>query len=130
MRKLSVLALIMALVFALGAVDLAVAKAFPKKPVTIICPWSAGGGTDRTARFIAEKLGKELGVRVNVINKTGGGGAVGFTAGAKAKADGYTITNLTFEVGTLKWMGYSETTPADFRPPDAVQRRRLRRYRR
>ncbi len=51
-----------------------------------------------------------------MVNKTGGGGAVGFTAGAKAKPDGYTITNLTFEVGTLKWMGYSETTPADFKP--------------
>ena len=116
MRKWSVLALVVALVFAFGAVGQAVAKGFPSKPITIICPWSAGGGTDRTARFIAEKLGEELKVRVNVVNKTGGGGAVGFTDGAKAKADGYTITNLTFEVGTLKWMGYSETTPADFKP--------------
>jgi tripartite-type tricarboxylate transporter receptor subunit TctC len=91
-------------------------KAFPKKPIIIICPWSAGGGTDRTARFIAEKLKDILKVPVNVVNKTGGVGAVGFSEGANAKPDGYTITNLTFEIGTLKWMGYSDIGPADFTP--------------
>ncbi len=93
----------------------AVAKAFPKKPIIIVCPWSPGGGTDRTARFIADKLHGVLGVPVNVVNKTGGGGAIGFTYGAHARPDGYTITNLTFEIGTLKWLGYSNVNPADFR---------------
>jgi len=92
------------------------AKKFPKKPITIICPWSAGGGTDRTARFIADKLHGILGVPVNIVNKTGGGGAIGFSYGANARPDGYTITNLTFEIGTLKWMGYSDLTPAAFKP--------------
>jgi tripartite-type tricarboxylate transporter receptor subunit TctC len=91
-------------------------KKFPTKPITIICPWAAGGGTDRTARFIAEKLHETLNVPVNVVNKTGGVGAVGFNAGATAKPDGYVITNLTFEIGTLKWMGYSDIGPEDFRP--------------
>ena len=92
------------------------AKQFPKKPITIICPWSAGGGTDRTARFVAENLSGILEVPVNVVNKTGGAGAVGFNAGANAKPDGYVITNLTFEIGTLKWMGYSDIGPEAFRP--------------
>jgi tripartite-type tricarboxylate transporter receptor subunit TctC len=92
------------------------AKKFPRKPITIICPWSAGGGTDRTARFIADKLHVVLDVPVNVVNKTGGAGAVGFNAGANAKPDGYVITNLTFEIGTLRWMGYSDLGPEAFRP--------------
>jgi tripartite-type tricarboxylate transporter receptor subunit TctC len=94
----------------------AAADKFPTKPITLICPWSPGGGTDRTARFIADMLSKDLGVPVNVVNKTGGGGAIGFSAGANARPDGYTITNLTFEIGGLKWMGYAPITPAEFKP--------------
>lgn len=93
-----------------------VEAAFPSKPITIICPWSAGGGTDRTARFIADQLSAELGQPVKVSNQTGGAGAVGHNAAATAKADGYTIGNLTFEVNTLKYLGYSQITPADFKP--------------
>jgi len=106
-----------AIMFAVTSLSPAMAaKKFPKKPITIICPWSAGGGTDRTARFIADKLHGALGVPVNVVNKTGGGGAIGFSYGANARPDGYTITNLTFEIGTLKWMGYSDLTPSSFKP--------------
>jgi len=89
---------------------------FPEKPITIICPWSAGGGTDRTARFVAEQLSEVLGQPVNVVNKTGGAGAVGHGAAANAAPDGYSIGNLTFEVNTLKYLGYSEITPKDFIP--------------
>jgi len=89
---------------------------FPTKPITIICPWSAGGGTDRTARFIAEELSDVLGQPVNVVNKTGGAGAVGHGAAANAAPDGYSIGNLTFEVNTLKYLGYSDVTPKDFIP--------------
>lgn len=89
---------------------------YPTKAVTIICPWSPGGGTDRTARYIAELLSKELGQPVNVVNKTGGDGAVGHSFGANSKPDGYTITNVTFELGSLKYLGYSEITPADYVP--------------
>jgi len=93
-----------------------VEAAFPSKPITIICPWSAGGGTDRTARFIADQLSAELGQPVKVLNQTGGAGAVGHNAAAMAKPDGYTIGNLTFEVNTLKYLGYSKITPADYKP--------------
>ena len=92
------------------------AAKFPTRPITVICPWSPGGGTDRTARFVADMLSTSLGVPVNVVNRTGGAGAVGFSAGANARPDGYTITNLTFDIGGLKWMGYAPVTPAEFKP--------------
>lgn len=107
--------IVLALGLCVGAQQ-AEAKEFPSKPISIICPWSAGGGTDRTARFMAEQLSSRLGEPVNVVNKTGGAGAVGFAAGATAKPDGYTITNLTFEINTLKHLGYSDLTPQDYTP--------------
>jgi tripartite-type tricarboxylate transporter receptor subunit TctC len=117
MKKIALIIIVTALCFVVTGLNPAMAaKKFPKKPITIICPWSAGGGTDRTARFIADKLHGVLGIPVNVVNKTGGAGAVGFNAGANAKPDGYVITNLTFEIGTLRWMGYSDLGPEAFRP--------------
>lgn len=64
---------------------------FPKKPITLIVPWSAGGGSDTGARLLQPYLEDELGVTVNVVNKTGGGGWVGWNELANAKPDGYTI---------------------------------------
>lgn len=91
-------------------------KKYPSKPITIVCPWSSGGGTDRTARFMAEALSKELKVPVNVVNKTGGSGAVGHVAGALAAPDGYTILNATFEIVILKYLGYADITPSSVIP--------------
>jgi tripartite-type tricarboxylate transporter receptor subunit TctC len=117
MKRLSVVVVCSILSVVLCAVGpTTAADKFPTKPITVICPWSPGGGTDRTARFISDLLSKDLGVPVNVVNKTGGVGAVGFSAGANARPDGYTITNLTFEIGGLKWMGYAPITPAEFKP--------------
>ncbi len=53
------------------------AGAYPRKTVTVICPWAAGGGTDRLARFWAEALHKQLGKPFVVVNRTGGSGAIG-----------------------------------------------------
>jgi len=64
---------------------------FPSKDITLVCPWSAGGGTDTVARALVKNAKKHLGVNVNVVNKTGGGGVVGQTAVAQAKPDGYTV---------------------------------------
>lgn len=91
-------------------------KKYPSKPITIVCPWSSGGGTDRTARFMADALSKELKVPVNVVNKTGGSGAVGHVAGALAAPDGYTILNVTFEIVILKYLGYADITPSSVIP--------------
>jgi len=117
MKKFHWIIILLGIIFTLTSLTPAMAGGkFPSKPITIICPWSAGGGTDRTARFVAEKLHGILEVPVNVVNKTGGGGTIGFSAGANARPDGYTLTNLTFEIGTLKWLGYSDLGPEAFKP--------------
>ncbi|MEP6702269.1 MAG: tripartite tricarboxylate transporter substrate binding protein, partial [Betaproteobacteria bacterium] len=48
--------------------------AYPERPITMIVPWGAGGGTDATARIIGSLMEKELGQPVNVVNRIGGSG--------------------------------------------------------
>jgi len=68
---------------------------FPSKPVTLICPWPAGGTTDTHLRKFAEIAQKYLGQPVVIENKPGGGGMVGPAQMARlAKADGYTLAQL------------------------------------
>jgi tripartite-type tricarboxylate transporter receptor subunit TctC len=89
---------------------------FPDQPVLLICPWAAGGGTDRVARQLAVSLERELGVPVNVINATGASGVTGHTRGALARPDGHTLTLITAELNMLHWRGLTPITPADFQP--------------
>lgn len=84
--------------------------------MTIICPWASGGGTDRVSRFWADALKEELGRPVVVVNRTGGSGSVGHTAGARARPDGNTLTMITFELSTMHRMGISPLTHEDFHP--------------
>ena len=65
---------------------------FPEKPVRFIVPFPPGGGTDALARILAAKLGEQWGQQVIVDNRAGAQGNIGTAAGAKAAADGYTIT--------------------------------------
>ncbi|MFJ1302208.1 Bug family tripartite tricarboxylate transporter substrate binding protein [Pseudomonadota bacterium AL_CKDN230030165-1A_HGKHYDSX7] len=65
--------------------------AWPERPVTIIVPFPAGGGTDTFARPLAQQLGTQLGQPVVIDNKGGAGGTVGAAVAAKAKPDGYTF---------------------------------------
>ncbi len=78
---------------------------FPKKNVTAICPWSAGGGTDTILRGLAKQTEPFLGKTITVVNKTGGGGAVGHAAGIYARPDGYTVSMVTFEILSLPPQG-------------------------
>lgn len=89
---------------------------FPNRPITLICPWSAGGGTDRVSRQMAALLEAELGTPVNVINATGGAGVTGHSRGALARPDGYTLTMLTVELNMLHWRGLTNVTPENFAP--------------
>lgn len=88
---------------------------FPNRPLTMICPYGAGGGTDAVARMIAALMEQDLGQPINVVNRTGGGGAVGFTAGATAAPDGYTITLASGDIAMLHWMGTTQVTPKEYR---------------
>ncbi|MDX1618218.1 MAG: tripartite tricarboxylate transporter substrate-binding protein [Balneolaceae bacterium] len=88
---------------------------YPSRPITLICPWSAGGGTDRVSRQIASQLEREMGVPVNVINATGGGGVTGHTRGALARPNGYNMTMITAEINMLHWRGLTNITYEDYR---------------
>ncbi len=87
---------------------------WPEKAVTIIVPWSAGGGTDATARAVAAELEDKFGQPFNVVNRTGGGGLVGHSAIANAKADGYTLGVITIESTMYAAQGLSGVTPEDY----------------
>ncbi len=71
------------------------AQKYPSKPITLICPFAAGGSADIMARFIAQKLSEAIGTPIVVDNKIGGGGGVGSNLVAKAKPDGYTLLLIT-----------------------------------
>ena len=89
---------------------------YPNRSIELIVPWAAGGGTDRVARFIADALQRRLGQPVIVVNRTGGSGAVGHSAGALAAPDGHTLTMATFELSTMRAMGISKLTWEEFTP--------------
>jgi tripartite-type tricarboxylate transporter receptor subunit TctC len=67
------------------------ALAFPDRPITIVVPFAAGGGTDITARTVGKFLEREFGQPVVVQNRAGAGGEIGMTAVAEARPDGHTI---------------------------------------
>lgn len=103
-------------------------SAYPSRPITMVVPWAAGGGTDAVARVIASLLEKELGKPVNVVNRTGGSGVVGHQAIAGALPDGYTIGILTVEIAMMHHQGLTTLTGESFAPlglmnvdPTAIQ---------
>lgn len=69
------------------------AEGFPERPITLIVAYGAGGSTDVTARLLAPYIEKHLGnnAKINVENRAGGGGEIGFTAIGAATPDGYTL---------------------------------------
>lgn len=75
----------------LGTATVAVAQAFPSKPITILVPFDPGGFNDRLARAFSPYLEKQLGQPLTVINKGGSGALLGHTYLLQQPADGYTI---------------------------------------
>jgi tripartite-type tricarboxylate transporter receptor subunit TctC len=70
---------------------LALAQAYPSKPIRFIVPYPAGGGTDVVARILNEPLSAELGQPIVIENRGGAAGNVGTDLAAKAPADGYNV---------------------------------------
>lgn len=89
---------------------------FPKGAIEVIVPFAAGGGTDSVGRMIAQQLAGRLGTQINVVNRTGGGGAVGNQALASAAPDGKTFGLVTAELSTLHHLGLTEVNPDDVTP--------------
>ena len=90
-RLVALVATIASLMF----IGLASAQDFPTRPVKMILPYAAGGGTDVLARFYTAGLTQRLGQPVIVENRGGGGGLIGIRATLQAPADGYTMLFTT-----------------------------------
>lgn len=71
--------------------SVATATTYPDKPIQIVVPVAPGGGTDFTARLIADELSKKIGQTVIVENRPGGAGNVGVASVANAEPNGYTV---------------------------------------
>src|SRR3954469_13362790 len=74
-----------------AASRIASAQAYPAKPVRIIVPSEAGGGTDISARVLADRLSRSLGQQFFVENRPGAGNLIGIEQAARAPNDGYTL---------------------------------------
>lgn len=75
---------------------IATAQTFPQRPITLICPFPAGGPTDISLRLFAERAAKKLGQPIIVVNRPGVGGAMGPNQMAlTAQPDGYTVAQIT-----------------------------------
>jgi len=87
---------------------------FPSRPIEMIIPTAAGGGTDIAFRMLAELVEPILGQKVVIVNKTGGGGYVGMASIIQAKPDGYTIGGLWNAPLTMS----PHMLPAPYAPSD------------
>ncbi len=99
--------------FVITAIGCSRSETYPNRPITLVCPWSPGGGTDRVSRQIAKHLETDLGVPVSVINATGGKGVTGHNRGLKARPDGYTLLMATLELNMMHWNGLTDLTHKD-----------------
>jgi tripartite-type tricarboxylate transporter receptor subunit TctC len=71
------------------------AQDYPTKPITLIVPFAAGGGSDLVSRLVMKHLGERLGQSIVIDNRGGAGGNLGMAAGSRAAPDGYTLTVIT-----------------------------------
>jgi tripartite-type tricarboxylate transporter receptor subunit TctC len=71
---------------------------YPDKPITLIVPYSAGGGTDLVARTLEKQSIKYLGQPITVVNKPGGSGTLGWNELAGAAPDGYTLGMISSDM--------------------------------
>ena len=84
--------------------SLALAQAWPARPIRYICPWPAGGSTDAVIRALAESAAKTLGQPIIVDNKPGAGGMLGANELVNAKPDGYVLSQLPHGVFRIPHM--------------------------
>lgn len=91
------------------------AQTWPARPIEISVWSSAGGGTDTTNRYLAQAMERHLGQKVNVVNRTGGGGGVAMTHVWSQPHDGYSWLGASEAMQVVKAMEYHKTGTPDWR---------------
>jgi tripartite-type tricarboxylate transporter receptor subunit TctC len=99
-RQPSLAALVALALLTASAGAYAQAASYPARPVRLIVPFAPGGGTDASARLIAQKLTEAFGRSVVVDNRAGGGGTVGVETAVNATPDGYTMLLISASYAT------------------------------
>lgn len=89
---------------------------YPTRPIEVVVPSSAGGGTDVMARLFAEAAKKNVPQPFIVTNKPGAGGGIGMTEAQRATPDGYKIGVLISELAIIPHLNMTKVTTADFIP--------------
>ena len=108
---LLVLALVCTSVFAQGQQE----SNYPNKNINMTVPYGAGGTTDLTARALANAMGKDLGVTINIVNTAGAGGSAGTLNVQNARVDGYSLlANGMLAFVTMPINGYTDKTFRDW----------------
>lgn len=92
------------------------AKEYPSKPIQLIVPWSAGGGSDAIGRVIAHFASQHFDQPMVVVNVPGVSGTLGARQGKEARPDGYTLTLTHQSVITSRLVGVSDFDYGDFIP--------------
>jgi tripartite-type tricarboxylate transporter receptor subunit TctC len=110
LRVLAVLAL------ALGATAVSASDPYPSKPIELTVAYPPGGGSDNTARALAEAVRPALAQPTVVMNKPGASGSIGWSYVASSPADGYRLVLMTPEMLVVPLMGIGKTTVDDFQP--------------
>lgn len=98
---------------------------FPTKPITLICPYAAGGQSDMICRTVGDKMGEIIGQTITVLNVPGAGGSVGAAQAAAEKNDGYTMfmcsagnisvvpycSEVSYSIDSFDMIGQATDTP-------------------
>lgn len=99
-----------------GAPGVSAANTYPAKPVELVVAYQPGGGSDNTARAIAQTATDYFPQSIMVMNKPGASGSIGWSYVVNGKPDGYKLLLMNPEMLVVPLMGIGKTTIEDFQP--------------
>ncbi|WP_295856569.1 tripartite tricarboxylate transporter substrate binding protein [uncultured Xylophilus sp.] len=108
--------LMLAATLCISAAAPAWAEGYPSKPVEMIVPWPAGGGTDVIARVYAEAARPHFAQPILIVNRPGAIGSIGFSEAAAARPDGYKVVMATPELLIAPYLGIGRASYENFVP--------------